>query len=117
MAAQNAAQAWMRLPLHEAGPLASDLVNMLLKVAAPERTATMRAQIAERLGQLNKQGKVKAGRALTTLQHHQTQAVPSSGPGMAEYVLTSRPGRPAHARAPTPEGPPPRRRVPARPAW
>lgn len=53
VAAQNAAQAWMQLPPHEAGPLASDLVNMLLEVAAPERTATMRAQIAERLGQLN----------------------------------------------------------------
>ncbi|MEU1466295.1 hypothetical protein ABZ467_37980 [Streptomyces sp. NPDC005727] len=51
MAAQNAAQAWMQLPPHEAGPLASDLVNMLLEVAAPKRTATMRAQIAERLGQ------------------------------------------------------------------
>ncbi|MFF2205998.1 hypothetical protein [Streptomyces sp. NPDC058145] len=51
VAAQNAAQAWMQLPPHEAGPLASDLVNMLLEVAAPERTATMRAQIAERLGQ------------------------------------------------------------------
>ncbi|MER7194805.1 hypothetical protein [Streptomyces flaveolus] len=51
VAAQNAAQAWMQLPLHVAGPLASDLVNMLLEVAAPERTATMRAQIAERLGQ------------------------------------------------------------------
>lgn len=51
VAAQNAAQAWMQLPLHEAGPLAPDLVNMLLEVAAPERTATMRAQIAERLGQ------------------------------------------------------------------
>jgi hypothetical protein len=53
VAAQNAAQAWMQLPLHEAGPLASDLVNMLLEVAAPERTATMRTQIAERLGQIN----------------------------------------------------------------
>lgn len=53
VAAQNAAQAWMQLPLHEAGPLTSDLVNMLLEVAPPERTATMRAQIAERLGQLN----------------------------------------------------------------
>jgi hypothetical protein len=53
VAAQNAAQAWMHLPPHEAGPLASDLVNMLLEVAAPERTATMRAQIAERLGQLH----------------------------------------------------------------
>jgi hypothetical protein len=53
VAAQNAAQAWMQLPLHEASPLAADLVNMLLEVAAPERTATMRAQIAERLGQLN----------------------------------------------------------------
>lgn len=53
VAAQNAAQAWMQLPLHEAGPLAPDLVNMLLEVAAPERTATMRAQIAERLGQPN----------------------------------------------------------------
>ncbi|MFF7115488.1 hypothetical protein ACFY91_24700 [Streptomyces albogriseolus] len=51
VAAQNAAHAWMQLPLHEAGPLAPDLVNMLLEVAAPERTATMRAQIAERLGQ------------------------------------------------------------------
>ncbi|MEU9761823.1 hypothetical protein AB0D98_19165 [Streptomyces sp. NPDC047987] len=53
VAAQNAAQAWMQLPPHEAGPLASDLVNMLMEVAAPERTATMRAQIAERLGQCN----------------------------------------------------------------
>jgi hypothetical protein len=53
VAAQNAAQAWMQLPLHEAGPLAPDLVNMLLEVAPPERTATMRAQIGERLGQLN----------------------------------------------------------------
>ncbi|MFD5079651.1 hypothetical protein [Streptomyces sp. NPDC058371] len=53
VAAQNAAQAWMQLPLHEAGPLASDLVNMLLEVASPERTATMRAQIAERLGNLS----------------------------------------------------------------
>ncbi|WP_331732850.1 hypothetical protein OG613_48780 (plasmid) [Streptomyces sp. NBC_00015] len=53
VAAQNAAQAWMQLPLHEAGPLVSDLVNMLLEVAAPERTATMRAQIAERLSHLN----------------------------------------------------------------
>ncbi|MGC5264086.1 hypothetical protein ACPXCO_24010 [Streptomyces cyaneofuscatus] len=53
VAAQNAAQAWMHLPPHDAGPLASDLVNMLLEVAALERTATMRAQIAERLGQLN----------------------------------------------------------------
>ncbi|MFF8618636.1 hypothetical protein [Streptomyces sp. NPDC015350] len=51
VAAQNAAQAWMQLPLREANPLASDLVNMLLEVAAPERTTTMRAQIAERLGQ------------------------------------------------------------------
>ncbi|MEU5193730.1 hypothetical protein AB0G86_06650 [Streptomyces scabiei] len=53
VAAQNAAQAWMHLPLHEAAPLASDLVNMLLEVAAPERTSIMRAQIAERIGQLN----------------------------------------------------------------
>ncbi|MFI6283007.1 hypothetical protein [Streptomyces sp. NPDC050988] len=53
VAAQNATQAWMQLPPHEAGPLTSDLVNMLLEVAPPERTATMRAQIAERLGQLN----------------------------------------------------------------
>ncbi|WP_435059286.1 hypothetical protein [Streptomyces sp. bgisy060] len=51
VAAQNAAQAWMQLPLHEAGPLAPDLVNMLLEVVAPEHTATIRAQIAERLGQ------------------------------------------------------------------
>lgn len=51
LAAQNAAQAWMQLPPHEAAPLASDLVGMLLEVAAPERTATMRAQIAERIGQ------------------------------------------------------------------
>jgi hypothetical protein len=49
IAAQNAAQAWMQLPPHEAAPLSADLVNMLLEVAAPERTATMRAQIAERL--------------------------------------------------------------------
>ncbi|MEV4872832.1 hypothetical protein [Streptomyces syringium] len=49
IAAQNAAQSWMQLPPKEAGPLAADLVNMLLEVAAPERTATMRAQIAERL--------------------------------------------------------------------
>ncbi|MFF3957504.1 hypothetical protein ACFYY1_30465 [Streptomyces sp. NPDC001890] len=53
VAAQNAAQAWMHLPPHEAGPLASDLVNMLLEVAAPERTATMRAQITGKLGQVN----------------------------------------------------------------
>ncbi|WP_440580931.1 hypothetical protein [Streptomyces sp. PT19] len=53
VAARNAAQAWMQLPPHEAGPLASDLVNMLLEVAAPERTAALRAQIAERLGQAN----------------------------------------------------------------
>ncbi|MFE5406201.1 hypothetical protein ACFQ9Z_33540 [Streptomyces sp. NPDC056580] len=53
MAAQNAAQAWMQLPPQEAGALAADLVNMLLEVATPERTATMRAQIAERLGQLS----------------------------------------------------------------
>ncbi|MGW3387329.1 hypothetical protein [Streptomyces cinereoruber] len=51
IAAQNAAQAWMHLSPPEAGPLASDLVNMLMEVAAPERTATIRAQIAERLGQ------------------------------------------------------------------
>ncbi|MFH8257625.1 hypothetical protein [Streptomyces roseolus] len=51
IAAQNAAQAWMHLPLHEAGPLASDLVNMLTEVTAPEKTATIRAQIADRLGQ------------------------------------------------------------------
>lgn len=49
VAAQNAAQAWTQLPPHEAGPLATDLVNMLLEVAAPERTATMRAHIAQRL--------------------------------------------------------------------
>ncbi|OEJ22997.1 hypothetical protein AR457_37995 [Streptomyces agglomeratus] len=53
VAAQNAAQAWMQLPPHEAGPLASDLVSMLLEVAAPERTAPMRAQITERLGQIS----------------------------------------------------------------
>jgi len=53
VAAQNAAYAWMQLSPQEAGPLASDLVNMLLEVAAPERTATMRAQITERLGQVN----------------------------------------------------------------
>ncbi|MFJ5819394.1 hypothetical protein ACIQGT_36710 [Streptomyces sp. NPDC093108] len=53
VAAQNAAQAWMHLPSHEAGPLGSDLVNMLLEVAAPERTATMRAQIIGRLEQLS----------------------------------------------------------------
>ncbi|MFE1781098.1 hypothetical protein ACFW9F_00525 [Streptomyces sp. NPDC059506] len=53
VAAQNAAQAWMQLPPHEAGSLAPDLVSMLLEVATPERTATMRAQIAERLEQLN----------------------------------------------------------------
>ncbi|MCX4681427.1 hypothetical protein OG413_40225 [Streptomyces sp. NBC_01433] len=53
VAAQNAADAWMHLPPHEAGPMVSDLVNMLLEVVAPERTATMRAQITERLGQLN----------------------------------------------------------------
>ncbi|MFI5864598.1 hypothetical protein [Streptomyces sp. NPDC051546] len=51
VAAQNAAHAWMQLPPHEAGPLAADLVGMLLEVAAPERTATMRAQIAARTGQ------------------------------------------------------------------
>ncbi|MGZ2358452.1 hypothetical protein LRE75_17400 [Streptomyces sp. 372A] len=51
VAAQNAAQAWMQLPLHEAGPMASDLVNMLLEATTPERTATMRAHIAERLRQ------------------------------------------------------------------
>ncbi|MFD6329172.1 hypothetical protein ACFWGI_06285 [Streptomyces niveus] len=49
IAAQNAAQSWMQLPPHEAGPLAADLVNMLLEVTDPERTETMRAQIAERL--------------------------------------------------------------------
>ncbi|MFI9772753.1 hypothetical protein ACIHJG_38835 [Streptomyces sp. NPDC052415] len=53
VAAQNAAQAWMQLPPQEAGPLVSDLVNMLMEVTAPERTATMRTQIAERLGQSN----------------------------------------------------------------
>ncbi|MFJ9580667.1 hypothetical protein ACIRQF_30290 [Streptomyces sp. NPDC101191] len=53
VAAQNAAHAWMQLSPPEAGPLATDLVNMLLEVAAPERTATMRAQITERLGQVN----------------------------------------------------------------
>ncbi|MET9107621.1 hypothetical protein [Streptomyces zhihengii] len=53
VAAQNAAQAWMQLPPHEARPLTHDLVSMLLEVAAPERTATMRTQIAERLGQLS----------------------------------------------------------------
>ncbi|MFF7953933.1 hypothetical protein [Streptomyces griseorubiginosus] len=53
VAAQNAAHAWMQLAPQEAGPLSSDLVNMLLEVAAPERTATMRAQIAKRLEQIN----------------------------------------------------------------
>ncbi|MFD9981562.1 hypothetical protein ACFWZJ_14415 [Streptomyces massasporeus] len=52
VAAQNAAQAWMQLPPHEAGPLAADLVNMLLDVTTPGRTATVRAQIAKRLGQV-----------------------------------------------------------------
>jgi hypothetical protein len=51
IAAQNAAQAWMHLPPHEARTLASDLVNMLMEVTTPEKTATIRAQIAERLGQ------------------------------------------------------------------
>ncbi|MEU7028825.1 hypothetical protein AB0A60_19310 [Streptomyces sp. NPDC046275] len=51
IAAQNAVQAWMHLSPSEAGLLASDLVNMLMEVTAPERTATVRAQIAERLGQ------------------------------------------------------------------
>ncbi|WP_371591223.1 hypothetical protein [Streptomyces sp. NBC_00470] len=51
IAAQNAAQSWMHLPPHEARPRADDLVNMLLEVTAPERTATIRAQIAERLAQ------------------------------------------------------------------
>ncbi|MGW6202181.1 hypothetical protein ACWF9B_00790 [Streptomyces sp. NPDC055089] len=50
LAAQSAAQAWMQLPPHEAAPLASDLVGMLLEVAAPERTASMRDQIAKRIG-------------------------------------------------------------------
>lgn len=49
VAAQNAAQAWMQLPPHEAAARAGDLVSMLQEVAAPERTATMRTQIAERL--------------------------------------------------------------------
>ncbi|MER5891204.1 hypothetical protein ABT160_45980 [Streptomyces sp. NPDC001941] len=49
IAAQNAAEAWMRLPLHEARHLASDLVNMLVEVAAPERTAGIRTMITERL--------------------------------------------------------------------
>lgn len=51
VAAQNAVHAWMQLPQHEAGPLATDLVNMLLEITAPERTQTMRVQIAQRLGQ------------------------------------------------------------------
>ncbi|MFD8667694.1 hypothetical protein OG728_38440 (plasmid) [Streptomyces microflavus] len=49
IAAQNAAQAWMQLPPHDAAPLHTELVNMLLEVATPERTATMRAQINDRL--------------------------------------------------------------------
>lgn len=53
VAAQNAAQAWMQLPANEAGPLTADLVNMLLEVAGPERTASMRAQIEERIRGLN----------------------------------------------------------------
>ncbi|MFD7861541.1 hypothetical protein [Streptomyces sp. NPDC059783] len=51
IAAQNAAQAWMHLPPHEAGPLASDLVNMLMEVTAFRNTATICDQIARRLGQ------------------------------------------------------------------
>jgi hypothetical protein len=49
IAAQNAAQAWMQLSPHEAPPLATDLLNMLLEVAAPERTETIRARIQQRL--------------------------------------------------------------------
>ncbi|MFJ6392356.1 hypothetical protein ACIQJT_32650 [Streptomyces sp. NPDC091972] len=63
VAAQNAAQAWMHLPLCQARPLASDLVDMLLEVAAPERTETMRAHIAERLGQPSSQDHVLCGEA------------------------------------------------------
>ncbi|WP_225637434.1 hypothetical protein [Streptomyces solaniscabiei] len=51
VAAQNAAHAWMQLPPHEGVPLAENLINMLLEVTAPERTATMRAQITEQLNQ------------------------------------------------------------------
>ncbi|MFF9157609.1 hypothetical protein ACF1AB_35920 [Streptomyces sp. NPDC014846] len=48
-AAQNAAQAWMYLQPQQAVPLSTDLLNMLLEVTTPERTATMRSQIEERL--------------------------------------------------------------------
>ncbi|MGP3951259.1 hypothetical protein [Streptomyces sp. 7N604] len=51
-AASNAAAAWMRLPPSDAIGLGPDLVNMLLEVAAPERTATMRAQIQMRLQEI-----------------------------------------------------------------
>jgi hypothetical protein len=61
VAAQNAVQAWMHLPLCQARPLASDLVDMLLEVTAPERTETMRAHIAERLGQPSSQDHVVCG--------------------------------------------------------
>lgn len=49
IAAQNAAQAWMHLSPHEAVAQVNELLNMLLEIAAPERTATMRNQIEERL--------------------------------------------------------------------
>ncbi|MFF1678361.1 hypothetical protein ACFVYG_20270 [Streptomyces sp. NPDC058256] len=54
LAAQNAAQAWMQLPPNEAVPLVTDLVNMLLEVAAPERTETMRSQLEARLRDVGK---------------------------------------------------------------
>ncbi|KNE83357.1 hypothetical protein AB0B04_19445 [Streptomyces xinghaiensis] len=53
IAAQNAAQAWMYTSPQEAVPLATDLISMLLEVAAPERTATMRSRIENRLTELS----------------------------------------------------------------
>ncbi|MFE7777693.1 hypothetical protein ACFU5O_28095 [Streptomyces sp. NPDC057445] len=52
IAASNAAAAWIQLPPTEAIVSATDLVNMLLEVTAPERTETMRGQIEARLQQL-----------------------------------------------------------------
>ncbi|MCZ1012284.1 hypothetical protein [Streptomyces lydicus] len=51
IAAQNAAQAWMQLPLNDAVAQANELLSMLLEVVAPERTESMRFQIEQRLQQ------------------------------------------------------------------
>ncbi|MET8676086.1 hypothetical protein ABZW18_00375 [Streptomyces sp. NPDC004647] len=51
-AASRAAASWIQLNATDAARLAPELLDMLLEVAAPERTATIRGQVQQRLQEL-----------------------------------------------------------------